>query len=175
MSSAQQGPAAGSGEQYGTRTTGGGEQYGTRTTGSARGETEARHAARGPSVAVWSGAILAGVLMMISGLYSFLTGLAVILHNGYVHVAGNYAYAWNNKGWGWVELILGCVVFAAGVCVMLGMLWARIVGIILAVLSAIANFMFIPFQPFFSIVLIAVDVYIIWALARMRRETAEYY
>jgi hypothetical protein len=175
MSSAQQGPPAGGGQEYGGTRTSGGEQTGTPATGYARGETEARHAARGPSVAVWSGAILAGVLMMISGLYSFLTGLAVILHNGYVHVAGNYAYAWSNRGWGWVDLILGIVVFAAGVSVMLGMLWARIVGIILASLSAIANFMFIPFQPFFSIVLIAVDIYIIWALAGMRRDTAAYY
>ena len=55
--------------------------------------------------------------------------------------------------------------FAAGVCLLLGMTWARVVGIVLAVISGIANFLFLPYYPLWAIVVIALDVFIIWALA----------
>jgi hypothetical protein len=77
---------------------------------------------------------------------------------------GNYAYVWSTHGWGWTELIIGAVVFAAGVCVMLGMVWARVAGVMLATLSAVASFMILPYYPIWSIIGIAVDLFIIWAL-----------
>jgi len=70
--------------------------------------------------------------------------------------------------------ILTAIVFAAGVCVFLGMAWARYVGAGLAVLSAIANFMLIPYSPVWAIVLIAIDAFIIWALLTPRRVAGEF-
>jgi hypothetical protein len=67
--------------------------------------------------------------------------------------------------WGWIHLILGIVVALAGVGLLAGRSWARVVGITLAVLSAIANFMFIPHYPFWALLVIALDVFVIWALA----------
>jgi len=72
---------------------------------------------------------------------------------------------------GWTHLILGAVVFAAGVCLLLGMTCARVVGIVLAVISGIANFLFLPYYPLWAIVVIAIDVFIIWALASGTRRT----
>ena len=93
----------------------------------------------------------------------------------YVHsVRSGYTYSWSLHGWGWIELILGIVVFAAGVCVFLGMPWARYVGAFLAVLSAIGNFMFIPYTPVWSIILIVLDAFIIWALLVPRRVHGEF-
>ena len=62
---------------------------------------------------------------------------------------------------------------AAGFAVMAGKTWGRIVGIILAVLSALANFAFIPYYPFWSLIIIAVDIFVIWALAAHGREVAK--
>jgi hypothetical protein len=119
----------------------------------------------------FAGAVLAGVLMMLTGLYGFLEGLAMVLRAPFFVVHSNYAYVWTTHGWGWTELIIGAVVFAAGVCVLLGMVWARVVGVILASLSGIASFMILPYYPIWSIILIAVNVFIIWALvAYGRRE-----
>ncbi len=56
------------------------------------------------------------------------------------------------------------MIVAAGVCVMFGMLWARIVGVILAGFSVVANFMFISFYPLWSVLVIAADMFIVWAL-----------
>jgi hypothetical protein len=112
----------------------------------------------------WTGRALAGTLMIVSGLLSFLTGLAAVTKGHFFTYHANYAFHWNITGWGWTELALGTVVFAAGVCVFLGMLWARMVGVIFAVLSALGSFLFLPYYPFWSMVVIAVDVFMLWAL-----------
>jgi hypothetical protein len=72
--------------------------------------------------------------------------------------------------WGWIHLIGGVVVALAGFFVFSGALWARSIGIVLAGLSAIANFLFIPYYPFWSLLMIALDVFVIWALAVHGRE-----
>lgn len=107
--------------------------------------------------------------MIVGGLFGFLAGLGAVIKGGFFVYHANYAYTWSTRGWGWVELILGAVVFAAGFSVILGMTWARVVGVILASLSAIANFLWLPFYPIWGIIAIAVDLFIIWALLRHER------
>jgi hypothetical protein len=76
------------------------------------------------------------------------------------------------SGWGWTHLILGAVVAVAGLCLLLDMTWARVAGVALASLSAIANFLYIPYFPVWSIIVIALDVFVIWALLMPRRHPA---
>jgi hypothetical protein len=134
-----------------------------RTTGYPSAE-EAQLAERRGGAGAVAGAVLAGVLMTLTGLYSFLAGLAMVLRAPFFVYHGGYLYVWSTHGWGWVELILGAVVVAAGVCVLLGMMWARVVGVILATLSGVASFLSLPFYPIWSIILIAFNLFIIWAL-----------
>jgi hypothetical protein len=63
---------------------------------------------------------------------------------------------------GWIHLILGIIVFVAGVGLLAGQTWARVVGVVLAVISAVENFLFLPYYPFWAILVIAVDMMIIW-------------
>jgi hypothetical protein len=130
----------------------------------APGAQPAPVADRRGGAGAFAGAVLAGVLMVLTGLYSFLAGLAMILRAPFFVYHGGYLYVWSTHGWGWVELILGAVVVAAGACVLLGMVWARAVGVILATLSAVASFMSLPYYPIWSIILIAVNLFIIWAM-----------
>jgi hypothetical protein len=117
---------------------------------------------------------LAGTLMVLGGLWMVTIGVVALSHGHVFNSAPAYTFRYNIRGWGWTELALGIVVFAAGMCVFLGMTWARYVGAFLAVLSAIANFVFIPYQPLWSIVLIALDAFIIWALLTPRRQPSEF-
>jgi hypothetical protein len=71
------------------------------------------------------------------------------------------------------HLILGIVVALAGVGLLAGRTWARVVGITLAALSAITNFLFIPEHPFWALLVIALDVVVIWALAAHGREVRD--
>jgi hypothetical protein len=127
-----------------------------------------------PSPGAIVGTVLAGTLMMVWGLTAFLAGLAMVLKGGFFVYHANYAYVGTIRGWGWAELGFGAIVFAAGLCVLLGMLWARIVGVVLAAIGAVGSFFTIPFYPIWGIALLAIDLFIIWALLRngSRRQPA---
>lgn len=109
--------------------------------------------------------VFAGVLMVMAGVFHALTGLAAIIENEYFVVGPNYAYELDVSAWGWIHLIFGIVVAAAGWGVFNGATWGRVVGISLATISAIANFFWIPYQPVWAILIIALDVLVIGALA----------
>jgi hypothetical protein len=129
-----------------------------------------RHEAGEHRGAVVGFTALAGTFMVLGGLWSAIVGTVALANaNKLIVAAPNYTFRYSIHGWGWAHLILGIVVFAAGVCVFLGMTWARIVGVVLAVVSAVANFMFIPYQPLWAIVVIAIDAFVIWALLSPRR------
>jgi hypothetical protein len=117
---------------------------------------------------------LAGTLMLLGGLWMVTVAIVALSHGQVFSSAPTYTFRYNIRGWGWTELALGVVLFAAGMCVFLGMAWARYVGAFFAVLSAIANFVFIPYQPLWSIVMIALDAFIIWALLTPRRTPYEF-
>jgi len=120
-------------------------------------------------------AFVAGWLLLLGGFWSFFIGLSVVASASYYRSLAaystltNYTYHWNLSGWGWANLILGIVVVATAVCLLFGMGWARWAGIALAAISAIGSFLFLPFYPFWSILVIGIDVFIIWALATARR------
>jgi len=109
--------------------------------------------------------------MMVSGILAFFEGLAALIRGSFFVVTSNYAFNLSPTGWGVIHLILGVLVFAAGVALFADKTWARAVGVVLAAFSAIANFVFLPYYPVWAIVMIAIDMFIIWALLypRVRR------
>jgi hypothetical protein len=140
--------------------------YETTGQGYSRGTPAGYREETGGDVAAYTGSLLAATLMILTGLLAFFAGLSAIVRRSYYYatVPSHYAYQWNIRGWGWALLILGVLIFAAGACIMLGMTWARVVGVGLAVLTAIGAFMFLPYSPVWSIVLIALSVFVIWSL-----------
>jgi len=143
-------------------------------------ETRNRRSAAGPTTygnepaptSGWLGWVyFAGIIMIMVGIFQAISGLVALFNDEY--------YLVTNKGlvisldytvWGWVHLLLGVVAVAAGYAVMMGQTWGRTVGIILAVVSAIVNMAFIAAYPFWSIIIITLDVLIIYALAVHGRE-----
>jgi hypothetical protein len=125
-----------------------------------------------PTGAVLGFTILAGVLMMVSGLWNFLEGLAGIIRGQFFVVLNSYVYNISTTAWGWFHLILGVVVFVAGAALFMDKVWARVVGIALACISAVVNFLYIPYSPVWSVIVIALDVFIVWALLSPRTRYA---
>jgi len=118
---------------------------------------------------------IAGVLMLLAGLWDVTVGI-VALSSSHYYVTSpvtGYTYRWSLHGWGWAELIFGCVMFAAGVSVFLGMAWARYLGAVLAVIGAVGQFMLLPFTPLWSILVIILYGFIIWALLYPRAEQGQ--
>jgi hypothetical protein len=114
--------------------------------------------------------IFAGVMMIMVGIFQGLWGLAAIIKDQFFLVTRNYAYNVDVTTWGWIHLIVAAIIVLAGFALFSGAVWARTVGVTLAVLSAIANFLTIPYYPLWSILIIAVDVFVIWALTAHGRD-----
>ena len=115
---------------------------------------------------VGGGYVFAGVIMIMIGAFQALVGLAALFEDEFFVVTSNYIFKVDTTTWGWILLILGLVVAFAGYALFAAKTWARVIGVTLAVLSAIANFIFIPYYPFWSILIISLDVWVIWALTR---------
>ncbi|MDH6213333.1 DUF7144 family membrane protein [Streptomyces pseudovenezuelae] len=120
---------------------------------------------------VSGGVVFAGVLMLCSGVLAVLQGIAAIAKDDVYGSVGNYVYELNLTGWGWIHVILGALVAVTGWGVLRGESWARFTGIFLASLSLVAQFLFLPYEPLWSLVMMAIDVFVIWALAS-QQETA---
>jgi hypothetical protein len=114
--------------------------------------------------------LFAALMMIMGGIFQALQGLAGIFENEFYVATRNYVFEGDATAWGWTHLIIGVIVGLAGLGLLSGQTWARVVGIFLAVLSAIANFLFIPYYPLWSLLIIALDVFVIWALAAHGRE-----
>ncbi|MER5195094.1 DUF7144 family membrane protein [Streptomyces sp. NPDC002755] len=112
-----------------------------------------------------SGVVFAGVLLLCSGVLAVLQGIAAIAEDDIYARVGSYAYELDLTGWGWIHLVLGVVAAATGAALLKGMTWARFTGIFLAALSLVTQFLFLPYQPLWSIVVMAIDVFVIWSLA----------
>jgi hypothetical protein len=112
------------------------------------------------------GTAFAGVIMLLIGVFHAIAGLVALFDDEFYVVGANYTFELDVTGWGWIHLLGGIGVALAGLYVFSGATWARIVGIALAMLSAVANFFFIPYYPFWSILMIALAVWAIWALTR---------
>jgi hypothetical protein len=126
-----------------------------------------RSARRAEEASGWAvGFILfAGIMMVMSGFFQAFSGLVALFQNEFYVATRNYLFQFDATSWGWIHLIGGLIVVLAGFAVMAGRTWGPVVGITLAVLSALANFALIPYYPFWALTIIALDIFVIWALA----------
>ena len=132
-------------------------------------------AARGGETSGWAvGFVLfAAIMMIMVGVFDALQGLIGIFQNEFYVATRNYLFKLDATTWGLIHLILGVLIAFAGWGLLSGRTWARVVGITLAVISAITNFLWIPYYPFWAILIIALDVFVIWALAAHGGELRE--
>ncbi|WP_327134378.1 hypothetical protein OG311_31170 [Streptomyces sp. NBC_01343] len=126
----------------------------------------------GGEFAVSGWVVFAAILMIFGGIMAIFEGIAAIAQDDVFAATRNFTFQWNLTGWGWLHLILGIVVTLAGFALFKGVTWARVVGIIVAGLSMLANFAWLPWYPFWAITLIILDAVIIAALCAAPRRDA---
>lgn len=110
----------------------------------------------------WS--FFAGFFMLMLGILQSIAGLTAIFRDEWYVVTQSRLLLLDFTGWGWIHLIIGIVIFMAGLEVMRGAVWARVLGVFLAGLSLIANMGFFNAYPFWSLMIIVIDVLVIYAL-----------
>ena len=107
----------------------------------------------------------AGALLMTSAILTFLVGVFALAADEVVVSGPSYEYTFQITGWGWANILTGMVLAAAAVAVFVGATWARVAAIIVTCLAIVLTFLWMPYYPTGSIVLISLDVVVIWGLA----------
>ncbi|MFI0933922.1 hypothetical protein ACH4RG_19615 [Streptomyces sp. NPDC021019] len=120
------------------------------------------------SLWVTGGALFAGILMLCQGAVAALEGIAALADGDVYGDVGAYLYRIGLAGWGWIHLVLGVCVAVTGAALLKGAGWARVAGILVAALNLFAHFLFLPYAPLWSVIVIGLDIFVIWALAAYR-------
>ena len=134
-------------------------------TAQAQPEGGAAPSARREPTAWVGWIVFAAIMMVLLGMFHVVQGLVALLNSDYFVVGpSGLVVSMDYTAWGWTQLIGGIVVAVAGVCLFTGQMWARVVGVVVAVLSAIINIAFLAAYPVWSLIMIAIDVFVILAL-----------
>ncbi|MGW7423137.1 DUF7144 family membrane protein [Streptomyces sp. NPDC054813] len=140
--------------------------------------TQQTHPAPAPTPAPSSGwtsggVVFAGVLLLMNGIFAILQGISAIATDDVYARVHDYVYKISLTGWGWILVVLGALGVIAGAALLKGAPgWARVVGIFLAALSMVAQFLFLPYAPVWALIMIGIDFFVIWALAVYKPEPA---
>lgn len=114
----------------------------------------------------------AAILLFTGSLLAILQGISAIANDDIFVAAPNYTYEFDITAWGWIHLIAGLIGLAIAFGMMTGALWARAAAIVIAAVSIIINFLWLPYYPLWSILVIALDLIVIWAVTTWRTDSA---
>ncbi|MFI9773178.1 hypothetical protein ACIHCV_00445 [Streptomyces sp. NPDC051956] len=124
----------------------------------------------------WAGGltIFAGTMLMLVGVLGICRGIMGIAKDDIFVTTRNYIFQFDLTGWGWVHLVLGVLAVIVSVGLLRTATWARVGGVVIAGLVIIANFLSLPYYPVWSVVLIAISGFIIWALCVVRKDESDW-
>ena len=106
----------------------------------------------------------AAVVLILAGVLNAMQGVVALATNEFYVVTRRWLFEFDVTTWGWVHILLGLLGAATGVALLIGAFWARLLGVIIAAVSVIANFLWLPYYPVWALIIIAFDVFVIWAL-----------
>ena len=119
-----------------------------------------------PSGRALSGVVFAASVLTLIGCFQVIAGLVAVFDDDFFLVTRNYTFDLDTIAWGWIHLLIGIALVATGFGLFSRKPWAGVTALVLAMFSAVVNFFFIPYYPFWSLLVIALDVWVIWALTR---------
>ena len=121
----------------------------------------------------WTGwVVFASVMLFIAGVLDVLLGLVAVVgpNSAYFVDTDGDLLLLDVTGWGWWHLLSGAALIVIALFVGQGATWARIVATVLVALNAVGQVALLPVQPWWSLVMLAVDVIVIYAITVHGRE-----
>ena len=114
----------------------------------------------------WTGWVFfAAAILFVNGMFSLTQGLVLLTGpDTYSSEINGELLVFDTTGWAWWNIIIGVLLLATGGALFSGATWARVIAVVFAVLSAVSQLLLIPVQPLWSLIVIAIDVVIIYAL-----------
>ena len=115
----------------------------------------------------WVGWVFfAAVMLLIGAAIDIFYGIMAIIGPNTAYFVGpnGRAASFDVAGWGWWSLVIGVGLAVAAFSLLTGRTWARIFAVVVAGLNAVTQLMSLPAQPWWSIVMVAVDILVIYAV-----------
>lgn len=112
--------------------------------------------------------VFAGVILAIVGVFQIFQGVVAVFDDGFYVVTRNYTFDLDTTAWGWIHIVVGLLAVGIAAGLLSGAMWARIAAVTVATLSALVNFLWIPYFPVWAIVIIALDLLIIWGVTQYK-------
>jgi tetrahydromethanopterin S-methyltransferase subunit F len=114
--------------------------------------------------------VFAAVMMIMIGAFQAIAGFVALVNDTFYVVGEEWVFQFDVTTWGWIHLALGIVIGLAGAALFSGAVWARTVGVIVATVSAVLSFAWLPWYPIWAVLVITADVFVIWALTTHGRD-----
>jgi len=135
---------------------------------------DSRDIRAGRTPSAWAGwVVFAGTMAIIVGVFNIIQGLVALFDDQYFVVASGDLLVFDFTAWGWVHLLVGVVMVVVGLGIMRGSPWGLVAGVVIAGVNAIVQLGFLAAYPVWSILIIALDVVVIYALIVHGRELAD--
>ncbi len=112
-----------------------------------------------------SATFAAGALLFVTALLTLFQGIAAALGSSVINEKQDYAYELNTTGWGVIHVLMAILLGAVAIGLILGATWARLTAILMSSLSIVSMFLWLPYYPVWSLVVIALDIIVVWAVA----------
>ena len=106
----------------------------------------------------------AGLILMLTGVFGMIQRIVGIVDNDLYVVTNKWLFELDAIAWGWGHILIGLISLCAGVGLFFGGRWARALAIVIAVFGILANCAWLPYYPMWAVLVIAFDLFVIWAV-----------
>lgn len=125
-----------------------------------------RHSARAAEPTAWAGwVVFAAVVMILLGGFQAIAGLVALFNHDLFKVSNSSLLVHASyAAWGWVHLLVALVALVGGLGLISGAMWGRVVGVCVAMVSAVVNLGFLAAYPVWAVTMITLDIVVIYAI-----------
>ena len=126
-----------------------------------------------PSGAAIGLTVTASLILIMAGTFGIIEGIVGLVNNEFYVVTQKWAFQFDTTTWGWIHIVVGLIALGAGLGLLRGQVWARTVAVIVALVSIVANFLWLPYYPWWASLVIIFDVFVIWAVTAHGRDLSD--
>lgn len=126
--------------------------------------TRSTHGSPAKSATAYGLVSFAGAMLLITGVFQLLEGISAIADDEVYSTGVDYSFKLGVTAWGWIHVVMGALSLATALAILTGRVWGYVLGVGIGGLGAVLSFAFLPYYPVWTLVVIAFDVLVIWAL-----------
>ena len=113
----------------------------------------------------WMGWIgFAAMMLALIGIFHMIAGFAALFKDDLYAVTAHGTWLFDYSQWGWIHILGGLLAFIGATSLAQGNMYGRVVAVLVAMASIVANMAFVPVYPVWSLMMVTVGVLVIWAV-----------